>query len=81
MDTDNEQPASPTRRYGPSRGDLMFRTCFAAAGLALTLAAVLFRGLPQGPGGWEAIIIAIVFFGGTLIWSLRRLLRGDHPDT
>ncbi|WP_300033559.1 hypothetical protein [uncultured Roseobacter sp.] len=76
--------ASDTRRqnrFGPSRGDLTFRAAFAVAGLAMTGFALVWRGLPQGPGGWEAIMISVVFFGGTLIWSLRRLIRRDYPDT
>ena len=42
--------------------------------------AIAYRGLPTGPGGWEAIGIAGVFFGGTLIWTLRKLIKKEYSD-
>lgn len=65
-------------KYGPSRGDLKFRLGFSVAGLALMVFAIAYRGLPTTAGGWEAIGIASLFFGGTFVWTLRKLLRGDH---
>ena len=67
-------------RYGPTRGDLKFRFAFSVAGLALLTGAILYRGWPQGPGGWEAVGIAGLFFGGTFLWTLVKLIRKDHPD-
>ena len=67
-------------KYGPTSGDLKFRLAFSIAGLALTIGALVYRGQPKGPGGWEAIGIAILFFGGTFIWTLIKLARKDHPD-
>lgn len=67
-------------KFGPTKADLMFRLIFAIAGLAMVGAAIAYRGLPTGPGGWEAIGIATVFFGGTLIWTLRKLFRKDYSD-
>ena len=40
--------------------------------------ALLYRGLPQGPGGWEAIGLGTLFFGGTFAWSFWKLIKGDH---
>ena len=62
-------------QHGPSRGDLIFRLVFSLAGLALVGAALAYRGLPQGPGGWEAIGIATIFFGGTALWTLNKLRK------
>ncbi|QJF52666.1 hypothetical protein [Roseobacter ponti] len=67
-------------KYGPSRRDLRYRAGFAIAGLSMTAGALAYRGWPTGPGGWEAIGIALVFFGGTLIWAMRKLIRQDYPD-
>lgn len=67
------------QKYGPSRGDLMFRLWFSVAGLGFMVFAILYRGLPLGPAGVEAIGLALVFFGGTLLWTLRKL-RGLSDD-
>ncbi|WP_299138573.1 hypothetical protein [uncultured Tateyamaria sp.] len=67
-----------TNKHGPTRGDLKFRLGFSLLGLALVGAALAVRGLPQGPGGWEAIGLGTLFFGGTLVWTLRKLIRRDH---
>ncbi|MFL4469849.1 hypothetical protein ACERZ8_08220 [Tateyamaria armeniaca] len=67
-----------TNKHGPTRSDLIFRLCFSLAGLVMVCAALLYRGLPTGPGGWEAIGIAVLFFGGTCGWTLWKLLKGDH---
>ena len=69
-----------TNPYGPTRSDLIFRLGFSVAGLTLTGSALLYRGLPTGPGGWEAIGIATLFFGGTLIWTLRTLINRYHSE-
>lgn len=67
-------------KYGPTRADLRFRLAVSLAGLALLVAAIAYRGWPQGPGGWEAVGIAGLFFGGTMIWTGAKLLRRDYPD-
>ncbi len=67
-------------KFGPTRSDLKFRLVFSLAGLALLVAAIAYRGWPQGPGGWEAVGIAALFFGGTSIWTTRKLIKRDHPD-
>ncbi len=60
-------------RFAPSRGDLKFRLGFSAVGLALMVFALVYRGIPTSAGGWEAIGIAAVFFGGSFVWTLRKL--------
>lgn len=67
-------------KFGPTSGDLKFRLAFSVIGLAMTAGALVYRGLPTGPGGWEAIGLAILFFGGTLIWTIVKLVRKDHPE-
>ena len=71
---------SDKNKFGPNKGDLLFRLGVAIAGLFLVAGAIAYRGLPTGPGGWEAIGFAILFFGGTLLWSLRKLIKKDYPD-
>ena len=67
-------------KFGPSRRDVVFRFWFSIAGLGLVVAALLYRGLPVGPAGVEAIGIALIFFGGTTLWSLRKLIKRDYSD-
>lgn len=68
------------RKFGPTRGELRFRLILSGAGLVAVIAALLFRGLPTSAGGWEAIGIATLFFGGTFLYTLRKLVQRDHPD-
>lgn len=69
-----------TNKHGPTRGDLLFRFWFSLAGFSLLIGALIFRGIPQGPAGWEAIGLATLFFGGTLIWTVWKLIRRDHSE-
>jgi hypothetical protein len=64
-------------KFGPSRGELLFRLAVSLAGLALLAAALMLRGLPEGPGFVEVVGVAGLFFGGTAVLSLRALLRRD----
>lgn len=69
-----------SRKFGPSRSELRFRLILSGAGLVAVAAALVYRGLPTSAGGWEAIGIATVFFGGTFLYTGRKLARRDHPD-
>ena len=71
---------SGPRKFGPTRADLKFRFGFSMAGLAMLAVAIAVRGLPQSAGGWEAVGIAALFFGGTAAWSPRKLIRRDHAE-
>lgn len=63
-------------KYGPGRGEIWFRLVFSLAGLALLVFALLTR--EGGSIAWaEIAIIAGAFFGGTALWSARRLMRRD----
>ena len=68
-----------SRKFGPSRGDLWFRTAFSLFGLGLLAFVLWFRGLPEGPGLIEVVGVAVAVFGGTLVLSVWRLLKRDHP--
>ena len=67
-------------RFDPSSAELKFRLWVSVAGLFLLIGAIAFRGLPTGPAMIEVVGIASVFFGGTLIWSLRKLRALDKDD-
>ncbi|MEL7166623.1 MAG: hypothetical protein AAFY52_10790 [Pseudomonadota bacterium] len=67
-------------KYGPTRSELKTRLGISIAGLALMIGGLLYRGLPTGIGGWEAVVIATLFFGGTTLWTLKKLIRREHPD-
>lgn len=69
-----------TNQFGPTRGHLKFRLAFPSVGLAMLIAAVAYRGWPTGTGGWEAIGIALLFFGDTFSWTQNKLMRKDYQD-
>ncbi|MEM6889548.1 MAG: hypothetical protein AAF636_15605 [Pseudomonadota bacterium] len=70
----------PQRKFGPTKGELQFRVGLSGSGLLALVAAVLYRGWPAGFAMIEVITIGALFFGGTLFFSLRKLLRGDYPE-
>ena len=67
-------------KYGPSKADLKFRLAFSVAGLAMMVGAIAYRGMPVGPAMFEILGIASVFFGGTAIWTIRKLIKGEYSD-
>jgi hypothetical protein len=62
-------------KYGPGPGELKFRIAVSIFGLALMIAAVWHSGMPEGPALVEVVGLGSVFFGGTLFFSIRRLLQ------
>ena len=62
-------------KYGPTRGEHMFRLVFSVFGLACIGVLFAVRGVPKGPGLVEVVGIAGVFFAGTAVLSARALLR------
>ena len=68
------------RKFGPTKGELTFRTIVSVCGLLLMIGVIWFRGAPSGPAAIETIALTTVFFGGTLIWSVRKIIRKDYPD-
>jgi hypothetical protein len=67
-------------RFGPTRGELWFRLVVSVGGLALVGVLVALHGIPSGPGLIEVLAIPLLLFGGTLVFSARKLIRRDHPD-
>jgi hypothetical protein len=61
-------------KYGPGRSELLFRLTFSLVGLAFLAGAIAFRGI-SGIASAELVLIALAFFGGTVIWSARSLWR------
>jgi hypothetical protein len=64
-------------KYGPTRGELKFRLVFSVFGFALTLVALFAHGVPSAPALFEVLGISGLFFGGTAVWSARRLMRRE----
>ena len=62
-------------KYGPTRGEHLFRLVFSLFGLGAISVLIAMRGIPKGPGLVEVVGIAGAFFAGTLILSARALLR------
>lgn len=67
------------RKFGPTRGELIFRLVVSCLGLAFLLVAVAITGIPTGPAFGELFGVAGLFLGGTIIWSARRLILRLHP--
>jgi hypothetical protein len=66
-------------KFGPTRGELLFRLGFSLAGLAFAAVALFYRGPPSGPAFFEIGIIAGGFFAGTAVYSAWKLyLREDQ---
>ena len=60
---------------GPTKNELWFRLFFSLGGLALLIVAVMVRGISNSAALVEVVGIAGAFFGGTAIWSARKLAR------
>lgn len=72
--------ASVMSKFGPSRSELKFRLWVSVAGLAMLAAALVFRGLPTGPAMFEVVGIAGAFFGGTFVWTLRKMVQQKKDE-
>lgn len=64
-------------KYGPTRGEWIFRLVFSLAGLAFIGVLFAVRGIPNGPGLVEVVGIAGLFFAGTVVMAIRALLHRD----
>jgi hypothetical protein len=67
------------RKYGPTRGELLFRFCVSLGLIALLGAAFVVQGLPRGLAMVELLLFIGAFAGGTALWALRRLILRLHP--
>jgi hypothetical protein len=66
-------------RFGPTRGELWFWLWASIGGLALTVFALAYRGLPSGPALAEVVGLAGLVFGYLGLRSVKRLIRKEHP--
>ncbi|MBC6407625.1 MAG: hypothetical protein GDA40_05575 [Rhodobacteraceae bacterium] len=62
------------------KSELKLRLWIGLGGLALTIFAIFYRGIPQGPVPFEVLGVAGLFFGGSAIWTARKLIRGEYSD-
>lgn len=67
------------RKYGPTRGELMFRLFISLGLVALLGLAFALQGLPRALAMVELLLFIGAFAGGTAVWTLRRLLLRLHP--
>jgi len=67
------------RKYGPPRGELLFRFCVSLGLIALLGGAFVVQGLPRGLAMVELLLFIGAFAGGTALWALRRLILRLHP--
>jgi hypothetical protein len=63
-------------KYGPSKKEYLWRILASVLGFAFMLFAVSYRGL-SGMAWIEVFGISVVFFGGTIGWSLWKLITWD----
>jgi hypothetical protein len=61
-------------RFGPTRSELKLRLAISLGGLALLIGAYATNGI-GGIASLEIALIGGAFFGGSAIWSARRLLK------
>lgn len=66
-------------RFGPTRGELKLRLVISLFGLALMIGAYASNGI-GGIASLEIGIIGGAFFGGSAIWSARRLWQTKDQD-
>ncbi|UWQ17788.1 hypothetical protein [Jannaschia sp. M317] len=66
--------ADGPRDFGPGLRETRLYLAVSVAGLGLLVLAVVLRGV-GGIAAIEVVGIAGAFFGGTVIWALRRLRR------
>ena len=69
-----------SRKFGPTRTELLFRAAVSVFGLGMMGFAIWYRGMPEGPGLVEVVGIAGLMFGGSLALSIWKLIKRDHPD-
>ena len=67
-------------KFDPPRSELKFRLWVSIAGLAMLAGALIYRGFPGSLAMFEVILIAGGFFGGTLIWTIRKLIKHEDSD-
>ena len=62
-------------KFGPSRGDIIFRLCMGLFICGLLIVAAIVKGVPTGLVGIELYLFCGAFGVGSVIWSLWKLMR------
>lgn len=65
-------------KYGPTRGEHLFRLVFSIFGLGCIGVLFAVQGVPKGPGLFEVVGIVGLFFAVTAVLSARALIRRDQ---
>lgn len=63
-------------KYGPTRGEWIFRLVFSLVGLGMMAVALSLHGV-RGIAWVEIVGIAGAFFGGSAIWAAWQLIRKE----
>ena len=66
-------------KYGPTRGEHIFRMVAGLLGLAFLIGLLVVKGVPSGPALVELYGFGGLFFGGSAAWSGWKLYTRDHP--
>ena len=66
-------------RFGPTRSEYRLRLVISLGGLALLIGAYAMNGI-SGIASLEIAIIGGAFFGGSALWSARRLLQMKETE-
>lgn len=65
------------QKYGPSRGELIFRLVFSSIGFVVLVVALVAQGL-DGLAWLEVGLFGGLFLGGSAVWSAWQLMRAHR---
>ncbi|MEO0487311.1 MAG: hypothetical protein AAF092_15505 [Pseudomonadota bacterium] len=66
------------RKFGPTKGEYLFRLCAGAGILALAAFALLAKGMPDGIMSSESILFGTIFAAFLVVHSAWKLAKGDY---
>lgn len=66
-------------KFGPTRGEHLFRLIASLLGLAFMTGAALYLRATSSAHLGELLVFGLLFFGGTAVWSGWKLWTRDHP--
>lgn len=68
------------RKFGPTRGEYIFRACSGAGILALVGFALVAKGMPSGLVTSESILFGTAFALFLLVHSSWKLIKRDYRE-
>ncbi|MEM1236580.1 MAG: hypothetical protein AAGI10_06390 [Pseudomonadota bacterium] len=71
---------TPKRKFGPTRGEYIFRAVSGAVILALVSYALVAKGMPQGLTTSESILFGTIFGAFLLAHSSWKLIKRDYRE-